>query len=194
MIEKCTKDNGMEIFLKREFESILNKIENADIREKIIKAWILAADKGEWSVKEIQRIPFTLLTKNEGVNLFDHALAVTRGAAGLAEAIIFSYPVKPFDINWDFLYAGGLLHDIGKLIEIKKTDNGYKNMSSDKCQNHSNAGVIILKELGLQEEIISIVDNCSGEGEPKPKSIEAILIHQSDIAMLDSIIMKRKNF
>ena len=189
MIEKCTKDNEMEIFLKREFESILNKIENADIREKIIKAWILAADKGGWSVKEIQRIPFTLLTKNEGINLFDHTLAVTRGAAGLAEAIIFSYPVKPFDINWDFLYAGGLLHDIGKLIEIKKTDNGYKNKNSDKCQNHSNAGVIILEEVGLPVEIISIVDNCSRSGDFKPKSIEAILIHQADIAMLDSIII-----
>lgn len=190
MIEKYTKNNEMEIFLKKEFESIINKIENADIREKIIKAWILAADKGGWSVKEIQRIPFTLLTKNKGINLFDHTLAVTRGAAGLAEAIIFSYPVKPFEINWDFLYAGGLLHDTSKLIEIEKTNNGYENKNLDKCQNQSNAGVIILKEVGLPEEIIGIIDNLSVNEDSNPKSIEAILIHQADLAITDSIRME----
>ena len=103
MIEKCNKENEMEIFLKREFESILDKIENTDIREKVVKAWLLAAKQGGWTVKEIQRIPFTLLTNTYGINLIDHTLAVTRGASGLAEAIIFSYPTMPFEINWDFL-------------------------------------------------------------------------------------------
>lgn len=182
----------MKEYFEKEFSSILEKIKDGTIRSKTVEAWVKAAEKGNWTAEEISKIPFTLLTETEGISLIDHTLTVTRGAAGLGHAIEDTYPTMPFTIDWDILYAGGLLHDVGKLTEIEKTNNGYQKSRSGKCARHPISGSIIASEAGLPDEIINTIANHSKEGDGRPKRIETILIHQADFATFDPMVMKAK--
>ncbi|HQI05425.1 MAG TPA: hypothetical protein PL195_09195, partial [bacterium] len=85
------------------FSSILNRMEDKVLADKVIQVWVDCAVEGGWkSVEEIAEIPFTLLTETEGVNLIEHTIAVTKGALGIADAMISTYRKVPFDINIDW--------------------------------------------------------------------------------------------
>ena len=167
------------------FQNQLEKIEETALREKVVDIWITAAEKGNWEPEDLKNIPFTLLTDTQGIDLIEHTIAVTEGALGLAQAIQESHTSQPFDINIDWLVAGGLLHDVGKLLEIERTRQG-------KCARHPISGAILAAQAGLPDEIINIVACHAKEGEGRPKRIETVLIHQADFAVFDPLVLLEK--
>lgn len=171
----------------------LGKIKDPDLREKVVEIWVNAAEKAGWQPHELEKIPFTLLTKTRGIDLIEHTIAVTEGALGLAQAMIENYKEMPFEINFDWLIAGGLLHDVGKLLEIEKTKEGTHQKSyQGKCARHPISGAILVAQAGLPEEIVNIVACHAKEGEGRPKRIETVLIHQADFAVFDPMVMLEK--
>jgi len=96
------------------FQGQLKQIKDTFLSNSVIDIWVTAAEKGGWGPQDLENIPFTLLTDTQGINLIEHTIAVTEGALGLALAIKKSYRSLPFEINMDWLIAGGLLHDVGK--------------------------------------------------------------------------------
>lgn len=182
----------MKDFFKERFKKILDMIESSDLQEKTVNAWVSAAKEGGWSIEEIDKIPFTLLTDTKGINLIEHTIAVTLGAYGLAKAIESTYKVMPFEINYDFLLAGGLLHDVGKLLEIEKFGDTYRKSRKGKCARHPISGAIIADREGLPDEIINIIANHSKEGEGRPQRIETIFVHQADFATFNPMVMMDK--
>jgi len=175
------------------FSQQLEKINDPDLREKVVEIWADAAKKAGWQPHELEKIPFTLLTQTKGINLIEHTIAVTEGAIGLATAMKENYKEMPFEINFDWLVAGGLLHDVGKLLEIEKTDGGkYQKSHQGKCARHPISGAILVAKAGLPEEIINIVACHAKEGEGRTKKIETVLIHQADFAVFDPMVMLEK--
>ncbi len=170
----------------------LKKIEDPDLRTKVVDIWVNAAQRGGWKANELERIPFTLLTDTKGISLIEHTIAVTEGALGLANSMKESYREMPFEIDFDWLIAGGLLHDVGKLLEIEKTEGGYRKSYSGKCARHPISGAIMVAQAGLPEEIVNIVACHAKEGEGRPKRVETILIHQTDFATFDPMVMLEK--
>ena len=104
--------------IEKLFAQQLGKIKDPNLREKVVEVWVKAAENGGWQPQEMEKIPFTLLTQTKGINLIEHTIAVTEGALGLAAAMKENYEEMPFEINYDWLVAGGLLHDVGNLLEI----------------------------------------------------------------------------
>ncbi|MDP4268384.1 MAG: HD domain-containing protein [Bacteroidota bacterium] len=183
----------MENYFKECFKEILSQIKDYDIREKTLKTWIVAAKEGGWTKpEELEKMPFTLLTDCRGINLIEHTIAVTKGAVGLARAIESSYK-PPFEINYDFLWAGGLLHDVGKLTEFELVDGQYRKSFAGKCTRHPISGAILAAKNGLPNEIINIIGCHAKEGDGRPKRIETILIHQADFATFDPMVMLRSD-
>ncbi|MCK4496037.1 MAG: HD domain-containing protein [Candidatus Aminicenantes bacterium] len=175
------------------FSQQLEKIKDPDLREKVVEIWVNAAKKAGWQPHELEKIPFTLLTQTKGINLIEHTIAVTEGALGLANAIKENYKEMPFEINFDWLIAGGLLHDVGKLLEIEKTEEGkYQKSYQGKCARHPISGAILVAQAGLPKEIINIVACHAKEGEGRPKRVETVLIHQADFAVFDPMVMLEK--
>jgi len=175
------------------FGQQLEKIKDLNLRKKVIEIWVNAAKKAGWKPHELEKIPFTLLTQTKGINLIEHTIAVTEGALGLATAIKENYKEMPFEINLDWLIAGGLLHDVGKLLEIEKTKEGkYQKSYKGKCARHPISGAILVAQAGLPEEIVNIVACHAKEGEGRPKRIETVLIHQADFAVFDPMVMLEK--
>ncbi|HSG27841.1 MAG TPA: HD domain-containing protein, partial [Candidatus Krumholzibacterium sp.] len=132
------------------FAGLLDRIGDEDLRKKVVDIWVAGCVKGGWeSVEDLKKIPFTLLTDTKGVNFIEHTVAVTEGALALGQAQLDAYENMPYQIDTDRLIAGGLLHDVGKLLEIEKDGKGgYRKSHSGKCARHPISGALLAAESG----------------------------------------------
>ena len=176
------------------FGKQLARIGDEDLRGKVVKTFVLACRRGNWgSVDELKKIPFTLLTDTLGVNFVEHTIAVTEGAAALGQAQAETYGRLPYAIDFDRLYAGGLLHDVGKLLEFEPDGRGgYRKSLPGQYARHPVSGAILASECGLPGDILNIIVCHAKEGEGRPQVVEAVLIHQADFATFDPLVMKQK--
>jgi len=176
------------------FGEQLARIGDGDLRGKVVKTFVLACRRGNWgSVDGLKKMPFTLLTDTGGVSFVEHTIAVTEGAAALGRAQAEAYGRLPYTIDFDRLYAGGLLHDVGKLLEIEPDGlGGYRKSLSGKYARHPVSGAILASECGLSGDILNIIVCHAKEGEGRPQVVEAVLIHQADFATFDPLVMKQK--
>lgn len=176
------------------FASQLARIGNAELRSKVVRTFVLASERGGWrSVEDVKRMPFTLLTETHGVGFVEHTIAVTEGAAGLGRAQAEAYAKLPYAIDFDRLYAGGLLHDVGKLLEIEPDGKGgYRKSLAGKYARHPVSGAILASACGLPDDVVNIIVCHAKEGEGRPQVVEAVLIHQADFATFDPLVMKQK--
>jgi len=159
---------------KKEIELIfsdeLQLIKNQDLKEKVIKVWKEASDRGKW--KSLEDVPFTLLFENSG-KLTDHTKRITK----LAKNIFDNREEK---LNQDYLIAGALLHDVGKLLEYEYVDGKYVKSELGKKFRHPISGAQLAKELGLPDEVVFIIYAHSHEGDELKRSPEAIIVNHCD--------------
>lgn len=183
---------------RSEVEAVLAEglalIKNTELRTKVVDAYMLAIQEGGWqSMKDLNEMPFTLLTETKGINFWEHTLAVTRGAIGLAKGQQDTYKKMPYAIDWDRLAAGGLLHDVGKLVESeRKADGTWKKSRKGEYARHPISGAIFCAKVGLPEDVVNTVACHAKEGEGAPKVLETVLIHQADFATFDPLVMMSK--
>ena len=170
------------------FEAQLNKISDPELRQKTVSVWVAAAEEGQWKPDDLEKIPFTLLVETHGINLVQHTIAVTEGALGLARAMQSSCRL-PFEIDHDILIAGGLLHDVGKLLEIEMTENGYRKSLHGKYARHPISGAIMASKYDMPMAIINMIGCHSKEGDGRPQRVETVLIHQADFATFNPMVM-----
>jgi putative nucleotidyltransferase with HDIG domain len=164
---------------KKDIESIFSKelewIKDKDLKNKVIKVWEEAAIRGNWY--SIEEVPFTLAFKNSG-KLTDH----TKRMTCIAKSI---YDQRTEDLNLDYLIAGALLHDVGKLLEIVKIDDKFVKSESGRKFRHPISGAKLAKELGLPGEVVLIIHTHSYEGDKLKRSPEAVIVNHSDFIDFD---------
>ena len=156
--------------IEKIFSEELNWIDDNKLKEQVINVWKTAADKGHW--KAIDKIPFTLLLENSG-KLTDHTIRITH----LAKAV---FDNRKEVLNKDYLIAGALLHDVGKLLEYKLEDGKVILSEYGKKFRHPVSGALLAKELGLPDEIILIIYAHSHEGDKCERSAESYIVHHCD--------------
>jgi putative nucleotidyltransferase with HDIG domain len=176
------------------FAQQLAKIGNAGLRAKVVEVWAEGCRRGGWqAIDQLKSMPFTLLTNARGVNFIEHTIAVTEGALALADAQTATYRALPYRIDRDRLIAGGLLHDVGKLLEIEPDGaGGFRKSRNGKCARHPISGAILVGAAGLPDELVNVVACHAKEGEGRPQVIETIFIHQADFATFDPLVMLEK--
>ena len=180
--------------IEKVFEPILSKISDAGLREKTVDVWVDGCKQGKWnSIEELEKCPYTLLTDTHGINLLEHTLAVTAGALALAEAQETYYKKMPYKVDYDRLLIGGLLHDVGKLMEIEKSDDGtFIKGHSGRCARHPISGAILAAKHGFSEEIVNTIACHAKEGDGRPQVLETVLIHQADFSTFNPLVMMKK--
>jgi putative nucleotidyltransferase with HDIG domain len=176
------------------FASILGRIEDQELRAKVVKAWVLACERGGWeTVDELKAMPFTLLTNTRGLNFIEHTVAVTEGAFGLAKAQEAAYREVPYRIDYDRLLAGGLLHDVGKLLEFERDGKGgFRKSRAGMCARHPISGTAVAYEVGLPQEVLNTIACHAKEGDGRPQVLETVLIHQADFGTFNPLVMLEK--
>lgn len=176
------------------FEGLLSQITDQSLRELTVETWLKGCERGNWrSVDDLDRIPFTLLVDAGGIGLISHTVAVTRGARDLARAQVETCHDLPYDIDMNRIIVGGLLHDVGKLLEIQADgEGGYRKSRNGKCTRHPISGAILAAEAGLPDEIVNIIACHSREGDGRPQTVETVLVHQADFAVFNPLAMREK--
>ncbi len=157
-----------------EIESIKEK----DLQEKTQKVWKRAMELGGWKENDLFAVPFTLLIPDTQINIVEHTRAVTNCALKIADALQTSY--ESIEINRDYLISGGLLHDVGKLLEYENKGKGFQKSKVGNLLRHPVSGANLASEFGLPSEIVHIIYTHSKEGDIYQRTIESIIIHHSD--------------
>ncbi len=176
------------------FGDFLSEIKDAALREKVAATWVAGCEQGGWqSVDDLKKMPFTLLTDCQGLSFIEHTRAVTAGALGLANAQKENYAKAPYAINFDYLTAGGLLHDVGKLLETEPDGSGgWRKSHAGRCARHPVSGAVLAAAAGLPQEVINIIICHAAEGAGRPQRPEAVLVHQADFATFNPLVMLKK--
>lgn len=122
----------------------------------------------------------------------EHVLSVTKTCAYLAEKYAALYPQLEPPLDQGLVVAGGILHDIGKLVEIEPTPQGASYTAAGSLIGHLVQGRDIVREAALRqplpgdtllrlEHIILSHQRLPEWGSPKPPMTpEALLVHYAD--------------
>ena len=176
------------------FSAQLARISSQELRDQVLEAWVEGCKRGGWeSVDELNEMPFTLVTDTRGVSFIEHTIAVTEGALALGKAQMDAYREVPYKIDFDRLVAGGLLHDVGKLVEIEKDGaGGHRRSRNGFCARHPISGAILAAMAGVDDEIVNTVACHAKEGDGAPQVVETVLIHQADFATFNPLVMLKE--
>ena len=158
-------------------------IEDGELRDLVEKVWQDAFELGGWKEEDLDAIPFTLLVEDTDINLFDHTRIVTalcRQAAGPLKEM------QGLEINDDYLTAGALLHEVGKLLEYGLEDGKVSVTRSGRLLRHPLSGMGLAVKWGLPEEVSHAIAVHSREGERSYRSPEAVIVHHADFIMFES--------
>ena len=185
-----TREDIQKIFSRQ-----LEQIQSQPLRNKVVDAWVEACRLGnKQSVDDLMAMPFSLLVDCKGVSFVEHCLAVTDGALALGRAQEQNYRALPYAIDFDRLVAGALLHDLGKLMELERTeDGGWRKSHSGRCTRHPVSGAILAGKLGFDDEMLNVIACHAKEGEGRPQVIETVLIKQADFATFNPLVMLGNN-
>jgi len=168
--------------LREELEKMLPEvglIEDRELAGKVIAVWEKALKRAGMEPSELEKMPFTLLIEDVGVDFVQHVRAVTRMSYEMSRVMKETYG-DLIGINTDYLVAGALLHDVGKIVEVEREGKGWKKSEHGRYLRHPFSGVGLAYEEGLPDEVVHLIAVHSREGEGARISPEAVIIHYAD--------------
>jgi putative nucleotidyltransferase with HDIG domain len=163
-------------------------LQDAELREMCFQTWEAAMAEGGWTPDELAQMPFTLLINPCPVSCIDHVRAVTLTAIQSSEVFAEMYG-ELLPVNREHLIAGGLLHDIGKLLEYEKGDEGLTVQTyAGKMLRHPFTGMELAARFGLPPEVQHIIATHAGEGDKVKRTTEATIMNHADFMNFHSLL------
>ena len=163
----------------------LELIKDEALREKTLDVWVDAMEQGGWVVSDLDDIPFTLLIETK-CTLLDHTRAVTKTAAVIGETLAEFYGDE-MPVNQDYLVSGGILHDVGKLVEYKREGGKIVKSEMGKDLRHPFSGTALAFKHGLPSAICHMIAVHAKEGTGVRHTTEAFIIHHSDFVNFEPL-------
>ncbi|MCZ7555818.1 MAG: HD domain-containing protein [Bacteroidia bacterium] len=158
----------------------IQAIGDADLREKVAACWQEAIDFRGWTEELLLGIPFTLLASNVTISFLDHVRAVCLMCIATDDVLTAIHKEKKTPINRDYLIAGALLADVGKLFEYEILDGKPVKSDYGKHIRHPFSGVGLAFKHGVPSEVMHIIATHSKEGEGEKRLPESIVFHHCD--------------
>ena len=149
------------------------------LRRKTVACWLDALHTGHWTLEELDRIPFTLLIPECKINFRTHVRSVTQMA--MASARVFNEHYGDIRaLNTDLIASGGLLHDIGKLLEYQCLDGRYVKSSNGRLLRHPFSGAALAAKHELPDAVVHLIATHAKEGDSGYRTPESIIVHHAD--------------
>jgi putative nucleotidyltransferase with HDIG domain len=162
-------------------------IKDVDLREKTIQTWETAMAEGGWTLADLQAMPFTLLIDPCPVNFVEHTRAVAQMAMESAGVLIAQYGER-LPVEMDVLISGGILRDVGKLLEYeRRADGTFVQTREGKLLRHPFTGLELAARCGLPAEVQHIIASHAGEGAKVQRSTESIIVHHADFISFEAV-------
>ncbi|MFQ5603384.1 MAG: HD domain-containing protein [bacterium] len=164
-----------------------NLIKDETLRNNTIAVWEEATNYRNWTSEELLRIPFTLLAENVKITYLEHVRTVCQMCVACDKVLTEAYGDRKTPVNRDYLVAGALLADVGKLYEYDKKDGQVVKSKHGEYLRHPFSGVGLCFKYDIPEEVMHIVAVHSKEGDHFKRSPEAIILHHADFIDFDLI-------
>jgi hypothetical protein len=176
-------------------------LKDEKLREQVIACWVEAIEFRGWTEELLRAIPFTLLAENVQITFINHVRAVCRMCIACDDVLDDIHGSNKTPVNRDYLIAGALLADIGKLLEFEiidskpvKSDYGkhirhpfsgvglaFKHgVPSGKHIRHPFSGVGLAFKHGVPSEVMHVIATHSKEGAGEKRLPESIIFHHAD--------------
>jgi hypothetical protein len=159
----------------------IKEIQDPELQDKVIACWEEAIAYREWKNQELMNIPFTLLAENVQIMFIEHVRTCCKMGIACDKVLDDAYGSRKTKVNRDYLIAGSLLADVGKLLEFDKKEDGtiYKS-DYGKHIRHPFSGVGLAFKHGLPSEVMHVIATHSKEAAGEKRSPECIIFHHVD--------------
>lgn len=158
----------------------IGEIEDKTLREQVVACWQEAIEFRGWTEELLRSIPFTLLAPNVEITFIDHVRAVCRMCIAVDKVLDEIHGERKTKVNRDYLIAGALLADAGKLLEFEIVDGKPVKSDYGKHIRHPFSGVGLAFKHGLPSEVMHIIATHSKEGAGEKRLPESIIFHHAD--------------
>jgi len=163
-----------------------NLIQEPALRQKCIKTWEEGIKRGGWKAADLTKMAFTLLIPDCQVSFVEHTRAVTLTCVGVADVFAQVYGDRN-PINRDYLIAGALIHDVGKLMEYAMVEGKTVKSEFGAMLRHPFSGVILAAEQGVPVEVLHMIASHAREGDLVKRSKEATILYHADFTSLETL-------
>jgi putative nucleotidyltransferase with HDIG domain len=164
----------------------INLIENADLKEKVVKTLETALMEGGFTVSDLHEMPFTLLTRRVFISMTEHVRTVVRLCLESFNILSEIYGQR-LRLNRDILLAGAVLHDVGKFVEFVKEKGKFIKSRNGELLRHPFSGMAIAARCGIPDEVLHIIAVHSKEGDTGRRTPEAIILHHADFISFETV-------
>lgn len=158
----------------------ISEIKDKDIRDKVVACWAEAIAFRGWTEELLRSMPFTLLAENVKITFIDHVRAVCRMCIACDKVLDEIHGPRKTPVNRDYLIAGALLADVGKLCEFEIVKGKPIKSDFGKHIRHPFSGVGLAFKHGLPSEVMHIIATHSKEGDGEKRLPESIIFHHAD--------------
>ncbi|OGK11162.1 MAG: hypothetical protein A2Y63_00410 [Candidatus Riflebacteria bacterium RBG_13_59_9] len=167
-------------------------VEDDKLQAKCVETFLDAMRIANWSVSELDEMPFTLLIRPCPASFLEHTRRVTQTALAIARALAENWEqTEAMQCKQDILLATALLHDVGKLLEYERAAQGsWRKSKSGKLLRHPASGAGLCTRNGLPDEVVHGVMYHSHEGDGIRATLEAIIVHHADFLNFEPLVLK----
>jgi len=158
----------------------IEQISDVMLRDKVIACWEEAVRFRGWTEELLRGIPFTLLADDVKIPFIDHVRAVCRMCTAADDVLSEVHGQNKTPVNRDFLIAGALLADVGKLLEFEIVEGKPVKSDYGRHIRHPFSGVGLAFKHGLPSEVMHIIATHSKEGTGEKRLPESIIFHHCD--------------
>lgn len=158
----------------------IDEIKDPALRQKVADCWDEAIAFRGWTEKLLREIPFTLLAENVAIPFIDHVRAVCTMCIAADKVLDQYHGPRKTKVNRDYLVAGALLADVGKLLEFEIIGGQAVKSVFGQHLRHPFSGVGLAFKHGLPSEVMHIIATHSKEGAGEKRTPESIIFHHAD--------------
>ncbi|MCT9097997.1 HD domain-containing protein [Haloarchaeobius sp. HME9146] len=168
----------------REAYPELDSIEDDELREQVVEAWVLGLERGGW--QHIEDIPYAW-NIHEVTNV-EHVRGVTKIAIESAEIQREFHGADP---DLDVIVAACLLHDVGKcyeyvdFVDAELLDEPDREHYASEEIPHSISGYALAHEVGVPLSVQRAIPHFLGE--VPTRTMEAELVKSANSASSNAI-------
>ena len=159
-------------------------IKNSELKENVIEAWCYALENSVLDAEDLEKIPFSLLIDNNNITFMNHKRTAVQLSIEMAKVMEKNF-APDITINWDYLIAGAILIDVGKLLEYEIVDGKLTTSREGKLLRHPFSGVSIADKFNLPAEVQHIIATHSKEGDLGKRTLESIIVHHADFVSFE---------
>jgi len=159
-------------------------INDEQLKNKVIDCWVYAIEQSVLTPDDLNTIPFSLLIDNCNVSFMNHKRTAVQLSVKMAKIMKENFGDE-IQINKDYLIAGAILIDVGKLLEYQIVDGKLTTSKAGKLVRHPFSGLAIADRFGLPTEVQHIIGTHSKEGDIGKRTVESIIVHHADFVSFE---------